>query len=970
MGSQPSDPSDIEALQRQIAELQARLSAAQEARVSGSGAAAQGGGDALGERGVKVQDNAGTIVTGKQTNVATQGGAVVEDAVQVRNGHFIGRDFIQCVTQITQGGEDPEESKSVMALYLHALTTDLAGVKLGEIDASVDQTRWEPLQLADIYVPLDTTLRIPQDGTLVEWLARDRNRKPDDPHEQREMRSVSAIEALAAHRKLTLLGKPGSGKSTFGASVLLALAQAWQGHRDELDHLGETWTHGALLPIRVVLRRFAEQLPPGDEPARAGDLWDFIGRDLNASGYGLSARTVEYVQRIARSAGAFILLDGLDECGHRARRERVLGAVDELIRSAGQNCHFLLTARPYAWPRGAEPDRDVYMLADLSDDQIEQFIRAWYAALVKRKWRLPGEVGRKVDDLLAARHRPDLVPLAQNPLLLTLMATLHTNRGRLPDDRADLYNDSVDLLLLRWNRQIGADKALLDELAIPGLKLSGLREVLEELAFKVHEANVGQEGTADIGEDRMVRAFRPLLHGSRDKAAVVVDYIEKRAGLLVGQGEKDGERQFTFPHRTFQEFLAACHLASQVQLNDLCVHLARQHAGHWKEILVLAARQARSDRGAALADAMIGSEALDPRTADSATSDDFRCAAVAAEQLREIGLANLASSKPREAVRKRVVTWLAGGLQAFVQVPEPPGRAYIGDLLGYLGDPRFDPQRFHLPADDMLGLVHIPTDPGFQIGTRKADRKRIEKIIGREAYDDEINDTATPTPEFYIARYPVTVAQFRAFVEATGVQPGDADALRDPDSRPVRYVSWHDAQAYCDWLNDMLAGARVLEASETARLVREQGWRIALPSELEWEKAARSGLHQTFFAWGDTPDGNRANYDESAIGDSSVVGCFPANGFGLYDMIGNLWECTRSLWGTDPQKPDFEYPYDPDDPKREALDAGDEVYRVVRGGSWYCPRVYARCAFRYGLLPDLRYYLLGFRVVLRSSPVR
>ena len=67
-----------------------------------------------------------------------------------------------------------------------------------------------------------------------------------------------------------------------------------------------------------------------------------------------------------------------------------------------------------------------------------------------------------MDDLLTARHRPDLLPLCQNPLLLTLMATLHTNRGRLPDDRADLYNESVDLLMLRWNRQIGADKALLD----------------------------------------------------------------------------------------------------------------------------------------------------------------------------------------------------------------------------------------------------------------------------------------------------------------------------------------------------------------------------------------------------------------------------------------------------------------------------------------------------------------------------
>ena len=446
-----------------------------------------------------------------------------------------------------------------------------------------------------------------------------RARLGDAPRESRETRPVTALEALAAHRELTLLGKPGGGKSTFGAHVLLALAQAWQGHGAELDHLGETWTLGPLLPIRVVLRRFAEQLPSGDQPARAGDLWRFIGRDLDASGYGLSPDTMQYVQRIARHTGALILLDGLDECGSSAARERVLNAVKEIMRTAGPRCRFLLTARPYAWPGGPDPERGVYALADLNDDQIEQFIRGWYQALVTRRWLSPGEGERKMADLLDARQRPDLAPLARNPLLLTLMATLHANRGRLPDDRADLYNESVDLLMLRWNRQIGADKALLDELAIPTLKLSDLREVLEELAFKVHEesaarqgdADAAPDGTADIGEDRLVRAFRPLLQGSRDKAAVVVDYIEKRAGLLVGQGEKDGERRFSFPHRTFQEFLAACHLAAKDDFPAECARLARAAAGHWQVVLPLAARLAKAERGASAADELIGGSSVD-----------------------------------------------------------------------------------------------------------------------------------------------------------------------------------------------------------------------------------------------------------------------------------------------------------------------------------------------------------------------
>jgi formylglycine-generating enzyme required for sulfatase activity len=552
------------------------------------------------------------------------------------------------------------------------------------------------------------------------------------------------------------------------------------------------------------------------------------------------------------------------------------------------------------------------------------------------------------------------------------MATLHTNRGGLPDDRADRYNESVDLLMLRWNRQIGADKALLDELAIPGLKLSDLREVLEEMAFKVHEENVRREGTVDVGEHRLARAFRPLLNNSMDKAGVVVEYIEKRAGLLIGQGEKDGERQFTFPHRTFQEFLAACHLAARDDFPAECARLARADPGHWQILLPLAARLAKADRGASAADELIRSTSIvEFRTRDQPNAADWTCALLAGMQLQEIGLGAINKRDRTRSIAARVADWLAASLPVH---PDDGGasavqRAQAGDVLAALGDPRFDPEHFYLPADDMLGFVRIPADFEFRIGTRKADAKRVAGIIGAAMPDHEINDAPIPTPEFYIARYPVTVAQFRAFVEAMGFVIGDADAMRDPDSRPVRYVSWHEATAYCDWLNMQLPTSPVLAQSETARLIREGRWRIALPSELEWEKAARGGLADAVYPWGDTPDPDRANYDDSRIGDTSVVGCFPANDFGLHDIIGNVREWTRSLWGKDWVKPDA-YPYEPDDREREDLNAGNDVSRVVRGGAWDLNRDIARCACRDGDHPVYRSVSIGFRVVLRSAPVR
>jgi formylglycine-generating enzyme required for sulfatase activity len=954
MASEPTAPEDTASLQRRIAELQSQLAALQ-AQPTATGVSADADGGRM---------NTGRINTGTRTTIETQGGAAIDGGVRTQGGHFIGRDFVQTITNITHSGDDGDEVKSVIALYLHALVVDLSGLKLGEIDASVDQTQHSPLQLADIYVPADTTMSIAEDQTLRERLA-DLTR--EDPKLRRDFtettptRSVAALEALAEHRELTLLGTPGSGKSTFGASVLLTLAQSWQGHAGELGKMGATWTHGALLPIRVVLRRFAEQLPAGDAPGRAGDLWAFIARDLDASGQGLSPDAMKYIQRVARTHGALVLFDGLDECGNAARRGRVRAAVDEFMRSAGPACRFLLTGRPYAWPSGPDASHGVYMLADLDDAQIEQFIRAWYAALVKRGWRSPGDAERKIEDLLGARERDDLRPLAQNPLLLTLMVALHTNRGGLPEDRADLYDDSVALLLERWNRQIGADKALLDELAEPGLKLSDLRSALEKLAFEVHEQSLGSDGAADIGEPQLLRAFRPLLGNSRDKAAVVVDYIERRAGLLLGQGERDGERQFTFPHRTFQEFLAACHLESRDNFAARCVELANAGASHWSVVLTLAARVAKAERGATAADALIGGRAFG-QFAGRLSAANWTRAMLAGAQLHEIGLAAVNNDELRRAIAERVAGWLAAALPVHPADGGLPAarRAEAGDLLAALGDPRFDPARLSLPADGRLGFVRVAADPAFRIGTRKAHAKRVAKVIGTKVSEDEINDRPTPTSEFYIARYPVTVAQFRAFVEATQFRPGDADALRGAGNRPVTSVDWREASAYAAWLNDMLARSPLFANDALARLVREEAWRIDLPSELEWEKAARADLPDAVFSWGDAFDAERANCAEAGLGRTSGVGCFPANGYGVSDMLGNAWEWTRTAHGP--------YPYPARGEDREPREPTDSQPPVVRGGSWRSRRGSARCACRGRGGPGGRGNL-GFRVVLRSAPV-
>jgi len=185
-------------------------------------------------------------------------------------------------------------------------------------------------------------------------------------------------------------------------------------------------------------------------------------------------------------------------------------------------------------------------------------------------------------------------------------------------------------------------------------------------------------------------------------------------------------------------------------------------------------------------------------------------------------------------------------------------------------------------------------------------------------------------------------------------------------------VTWHDAIAYCEWLSQVT------------------GKPITLPSEAEWEKAARGGPplpppacggteggdrtrggqraegeRGRVFPWGDTFDATRCNSSALGLGDTTPVGIFlnGASPYNVLDLSGNVWEWTRSLWGRNVSEPEFKYPYNPKD-GRENLKAGDDVLRVLRGGAFNYGGNYVRCALRYRDDPVNRLRLIGFRVVL------
>ena len=921
MPSGPSDtPKNVPPAQRRVSTPQS----AKRATVKGSGAVAQGSAAAAGERAVIVDgDNHAGINTGTQIGVVEHYHAAGESPhSRAALERHVG-DYLRWLQERTQHIE-------------------MRGIQL----AGGAQVGYLPLETA--YVPLRArpAQRLGERGGAGELdVEADADLRESD---------IALNEVLGLGNRLVIVGGPGSGKTTVLMHMAWALATSLLNREAEpaRSRLGLNLELSALpLPIFVPLALFARHrrsLAAADDKR----LIAFISQHLIAkqSAFGLPADFFE--QLLLDGRHVVLLLDGLDEVANERERSAVRQCVEELV-SGRPAMRTIVTCRTIAYRNdrtalGAQ-FREVAVQPLDFELHIAPMVRQAYTCIhpqdpVLREERIAALLGgiEQLERDRRSRLGDAADALVDSPLMVRLLLIVHLSWRTLPNARADLFNKAIHALLqVDYER----DAEVAEELSNDWK--SGL-DMAQHLAHHMHCQGPDQGRVID----------EPALKAALREDEDFVPRIDAFLGNARQRGsvleERDGT--YRFIHLAFQEFLVARYLNDVVgdaggQPAILAALDGRLADAWWREPILLLAGY-KSTGTAKPARQFFESLAAAGATPDAQVSA-AELAGAAALEWRESGDAL------RAHCARRIAALFAD--DAVLLRAKPVLRARAGDVLSQLGDPRFDAGRLHLPADDQLGFVRIPADPAFCIGTRAVGKARVGKLIGAEVDDDEINDAVTPTREFHIARYPVTVAQFRAFVEATNFQLDDQDALRDPGSRPVRYVTWHEASKYCAWLNEMLATMLAFTDCRIARLVRDHGWQVALPSEIEWEKAARGGLANVVFSWGDTPDPQRANYDDSGISDSSAVGCFAANPYGLHDMIGNVLEWTRSVWGG--------YPYPLDDPTREPLDAGNEVQRLVRGGAWYGSRYFARCAFRGGYRPNSRYNLLGFRVVLRSYPV-
>jgi len=542
------------------------------------------------------------------------------------------------------------------------------------------------------------------------------------------------------------------------------------------------------------------------------------------------------------------------------------------------------------------------------------------------------------------------------------MASLHRWRegGSLPERRQELYEQSVKLLLDLWQRPkqlfdaegnpAGEEYDVFTELGIPQ---ENLRTALNLVAYEAHWKQPALTGTHDIRARDLAGALYEVAtdKGKAQGEQRIIQYLINRAGLLI---EREQGRVYAFPHRTFQEYLAACHLADDPYL---LAERLREDDARWREAALLAAAKAVSGSTFAIWTLISVFCPRDWPPPEAPADADWYAALRAAQALLETEQ-HLRVPERQRLLLARLRTWLAE-LAPGGHLPAPE-RAAASRTLAVLDDPR---PGVGLRSDGLPDILWCEVPAGsFIMGSDNARDP--------DAYDDESPQHEQPMPYAYrISKYPITNAQFAAFVQNGGyanpdywteagwqwregsdvTKPETYGGVFDLLNHPVVGVSWYEAVAFCRWLMDKL------------------GVEVRLPSEAEWEKAAR-GTDGRRYPWGEEPDPNQANYDETGIGTTSAVGIFPdgETDYGCLDMSGNVWEWTRSLWGEEWDKPTFKYPYDSND-GRENIDAPGGVLRVLRGGAFSLNRGVVRCACRGGNLPGSRDALFGFRVVV--SPV-
>lgn len=345
---------------------------------------------------------------------------------------------------------------------------------------------------------------------------------------------IAQMKRQNNYRRIAVIGAPGSGKTTLLEHLTLIYALSKQ--------RGLSRKAPKLIPILLYLRDIRHHITGGKNPLLSHliEQQDYVNK-LNPKH--------NWFEHKLKGAQCLVMLDGLDEVADASERKEVSEWVSRQIQ-AYPNTPFLITSRPFGYLSAPIEHVDVVLeVQPLTIEQIEQFISSWYLQNESmQQMRKVDEGVRQIakaraDDLISRikGHSP-ILSMAVNPLLLTMIATVHDNRGALPGRRVELYSEICDVLLGRRQEA----KKLNDHLTTAQRKA-----VLQVLALELMRRRV-REFSKDTAST-IIYDVLATVTGSVVSALNFIEQIEKVSGLII---EKE-LGVFEFAHKSFQEYLAA-----------------------------------------------------------------------------------------------------------------------------------------------------------------------------------------------------------------------------------------------------------------------------------------------------------------------------------------------------------------------------------------------------------------------------
>ena len=706
-----------------------------------------------------------------------------------------------------------------------------------------------------------------------------------------EVRGSVLLEEALRRRRLVIVGDPGAGKTTFLRKIAYGLCQDPQRGFPIFIRIAELEEH---------IANCCQQHQAGAPTTRESPEW--LAHFLQRREWGLDA---EFFERKLSEDSTVVLLDGLDETPNRVARESMARLFEKATGSYGK-CLFVVTTRPQAYAgQSTLAGFEEVRIDDLEPEGIERFLEHWSRCLYSGD-PTAAEAHRKelVD---ALRARVEIRRMARNPVMLTALAVVHWNEHRLPEQRADLY-ESI-LTWLARSREKKPDREPSDRCLA----------LLAHLALGMQNQPKGR--LTQISRGPAAEIIAPQFRGiARDKqlprAQSFLDQEEVDSGIVVSRGS-----EVRFWHLTFQEYLAARAIAGlpEADQQELLLAAGRLYRPEWREVVLLLAGTLLVKQGSEKVDGLFRA-VLDALKPQASLAERARCSGLLGAILRDLRPLAYHTADPRyQAVLGSVLDIFDAQKSAGVSLQE---RLEAAEALGQAGDPRLREDNWvTIPAGTFLmgAQRHNPAKPN---------------------YDPEADDDESPVHEVYldtyrIGRYPVTVEEYARFLDDEAYRGKRErpvnweDQLLHPN-RPVVSVTWDEAAAYCAWV-----GGR-------------------LPTEAQWERAARGQVARKY-PWGnEAPDPSQANYDKTRVGHATPVGLFPRGTTpeGIHDLAGNVLEWVADWYGGG---------YYGNSPQSNPRGPVQGAHRVLRGGSWSTNAGHLRSSLRDVYLPVPRYGVIGFR---------